>query len=344
MVSGFSNLNVGSVTSYGITGLAVNTTYFYRVRAYNSVQTSVSSNIIDQRTQAPPSDIVATAATAITQSSFYANWGASTEPVVGYLLDVATDVGFLNKVEGYDNRDIGNVLTYIVRLLTAGTTYYYRIKGYNLHGVLSVNYSNIITTATLPQVAPDAPIAIAATSTYSTGFTANWNAVAGATGYLLDVSNDERTWRSFVTGYNGLDVGNVTSFNVTGLTPSVQYYYRVRAYNADGTSVVSNTIYVTSSPPPAPTIVLSESNWNFGGSGPTYKKRIYVTLTNAASWGVLFPSDNGYIHAYDTNYNVVGGYIDLYYDGTVGTGDSVDFAVYGLDGSIVLTTFTGRWT
>ena len=44
---------------------------------------------------------------------------------------------------------------------------------------------------------------------------------------------------------NGVDVGNVTSRNVAALKPNTAYYYRVRAYNASGTSPNSNVIEVT---------------------------------------------------------------------------------------------------
>ncbi len=47
---------------------------------------------------------------------------------------------------------------------------------------------------------------------------------------------------TFVIGYQNLDVGNVTSYNVTGLQPGITYYYVVRAYNAYGTSANSNEI------------------------------------------------------------------------------------------------------
>jgi len=37
-------------------------------------------------------------------------------------------------------------------------------------------------------------------------------------------------------------VGNVTSWNVTGLVANTSYYYRVRAVNIGGTSPNSNVI------------------------------------------------------------------------------------------------------
>ena len=72
-------------------------------------------------------------------------------------------------------------------------------------------------------------------------FTANWTMVSGATGYRIDVSTS-RSFDTFVPGYQDLDVGSVTSRSVTGLTPKTDYFYRVRAYNAGGTSADSNTV------------------------------------------------------------------------------------------------------
>jgi hypothetical protein len=88
------------------------------------------------------------------------------------------------------------------------------------------------------------PVAITETDLSQNGFTAKWNSVSGATGYRLDVSSVSN-FASFLTGYENLDVSNVTSFPVTGITYGTNYYYRVRAYNANCTSSNSNTITVT---------------------------------------------------------------------------------------------------
>jgi len=50
---------------------------------------------------------------------------------------------------------------------------------------------------------------------------------------------------SFVPGYENLDVGNVTIYAVTGLTPGVTYYFRVSAVNAAGTGTYSTVTNVT---------------------------------------------------------------------------------------------------
>jgi hypothetical protein len=91
---------------------------------------------------------------------------------------------------------------------------------------------------------PSPPTANAATSVTGSGFTANWGSSGGATGYRLDVSTSS-SFGSYVSGYQNLDVGNVLSRSVGGLSAGTTYYYRVRAYNAGGTSGNSGIISVT---------------------------------------------------------------------------------------------------
>jgi Galactose oxidase-like, Early set domain/Glyoxal oxidase N-terminus/Fibronectin type III domain len=140
------------------------------------------------------------------------------------------------------------------------------------------------TPTPTPNPAPSPPVATAATNVTSSSFTANWSSVSGATGYRLDVATSGSfTGNSFVTGYRNLDVGNVTSRGVTGLNANMTYYYRVRAYNAGGTSGNSNVISVTtlanSSPTPTPTATPTPSPT----STPTATATATATPTPAES-------------------------------------------------------------
>ena len=97
-------------------------------------------------------------------------------------------------------------------------------------------------TGATPAGVPVAPVATAATKTES-AFTANWNAVNGATGYRLDVATD-RKFTNILSDYNNKDVGNITNVKVEGsnIHPNTTYYYRVRAVNSSGQSLSSNRI------------------------------------------------------------------------------------------------------
>src|SRR5947207_1327110 len=110
----------------------------------------------------------------------------------------------------------------------------------------------------LPATIPSPPIAGAATYIASNSLTANWSSVSGATGYRLDVSPNS-SFSTYVAGYQNLNVGNTTSRSVSGLNASTTYYYRVRAYNGNGTSGNSNVVNVTTLSATGPPVVITNA-------------------------------------------------------------------------------------
>jgi len=124
--------------------------------------------------------------------------------------------------------------------LSGSTTYNYKFYSEN-YGYYS---AGVTASETTDGSAPDAPVASEATSINTTSFYANWSASPQATSYRLDVST-ANNFASFVGSYNNLNVNNVTTYTVSGLTPGQTYYYRVRAVNGLGTSGQSGTITLT---------------------------------------------------------------------------------------------------
>ena len=100
------------------------------------------------------------------------------------------------------------------------------------------------------------PVANPATFVASHSFRANWRSVSGATGYRLDVATNN-SFTNYVAGYQNLNVGNALSRSVTGLSASTTYYYRVRAYNGNGTSGNSNVVHVTTLSPTGPPVAIT---------------------------------------------------------------------------------------
>jgi phosphodiesterase/alkaline phosphatase D-like protein len=246
----------------------------------------------------PPAAPTAKAATNITTTSFTANW-SSVSGATSYLLDVSTSSTFSTFLTGYQNLNLGTVITRSVSGLSAGKTYYYRVRTLSSAG--TSGNSNVISVTTVPP----APTASAATNVTNSGFTAHWSSVTGATSYLLDVSTSS-TFSSFVTGFQSRNVGNVTSFSVTGLTASTTYSYRVRALGGGGTSTNSNVIKVATVPlAKAATNVKTTSftaNWS-GVTGATSYQLDVSTSNTFSSFVTGFQNRNvGTV----TSFNVTG--------------------------------------
>ncbi len=233
-------------TSQIVTGLTAGASYQYRVRAIASSGTSSNSNVISVTTltSTVPAP-VATTATSVSSTGFIANWN-NVSGATGYRLDISTD-NFTTFLTGYNSK-IETGTFQVVTGLTSNTSYQYRVRATTSLGTSS--NSNVVSVSTSPSPIA-APVAAAASNISSTSFTANWNSVAGATGYQLDISTDNFT--TFLTGYNSkIETG--TTQVVSGLTLGATYQYRVRASNALVNSTNSNVITTVTSTKSSQTI------------------------------------------------------------------------------------------
>ncbi len=153
--------------------------------------------------------------------------------------------------------NLGNVTTYAVPGLTNGTKYYFVVRAKNGPKV-SVNSNQLNATPQAPVVIPSAPTLNNA-SAGNGQVTLSWNSVSNATGYKVKYATSSGNYTTVV------DVGNVTSYNVTNLTNGTTYYFAVVAYNSAGTSGNSNEVSATPNFVETATLFVKNVDYNAAG-------------------------------------------------------------------------------
>ncbi|KAA3663097.1 MAG: PKD domain-containing protein, partial [Calditrichaeota bacterium] len=280
-----------NVTTYASSGLAAGTTYFYRVRAYNGDGNSAYSNEANATTPgnppAAPSNLVATAQSA---SQINLSWTDNANNETGFRIERKTGSGGTYS----EIATVGtNVTSYTSSGLSAGTTYFYRIRAYNGDG--NSAYSNE-ANATTPGNPPAAPSNLVATAQSASQINLAWTDNAtNETGFRI-----ERKTGSGGTYSEIATVGtNVTSYASSGLSAGTTYFYRVRAYNGDGNSAYSNEANATTqnppNTPPIPTIAqpadgaIFTVGQNVSFFGDATDAEDGLVAASGFSWRVLTP-------------------------------------------------------
>ena len=139
-----------------------------------------------------------------------------------------------------------NLLNFTQTSLIPNTTYYYWVISYNEKCTGAPFYNMNAPLFGSATTCFQSTVAGAANPVGGNGFTANWSAVSGATGYAIDVATDIG-FTTILPGYNNLVLPTGTLLlAVNGLLPATTYYYRVRALGP-GCIANSATITVTTS-------------------------------------------------------------------------------------------------
>ncbi len=236
---------VANATSYSdSTGLAPDTTYYYRVRATNGAGPSDNSNIANGKTDAPPLPTAPAAPTSLVASALSGTlqinltWTDASNNETGFVIERSPD--------GSSNWEqiatpAANATSHSDTLnLSAGTQYFYRVRATNNVGPSSDSNIANATTATAPS-APSNLVATAAPNALTINLTWTDNA-SNETGFIVERSLDGvNGWQQIAT-----PAANATSYsNTTGLSAATQYFYRVRAVNAIGASANSDASNAT---------------------------------------------------------------------------------------------------
>lgn len=182
-VPGYSNLTVNG-TSQLVSGLAENSTYYFRARAVNDAGESGNSptgSVTTTIQNTPPSfgaNPGPISAVVGVQTSFTVS--ASGYPVPTLALASQTASGGFSFA--------GNTLTYTPPETDEGPQTF-TFTASNSEGIATQIVA--VTVSAAPPAMPSAPAAIWASLTNTTDFTAAWSAVGNAESYRLDVATNE---------------------------------------------------------------------------------------------------------------------------------------------------------
>ena len=218
-----AKINNSSTVSYNVSGLAADTTYTFRMRAYKTLSsdTAYSDYVrLVAKTQLTNTDKFV--GTAISPTAVKLDWNRN-DKVTGYIIEQYKG-GKWTQIAVTKNN---TTLTFTVKGLADATPYSFRIKTYkNADG--KTNYSGYTTVKaeTPPAAVKNARV----TSTTATWITLEWERNANVTGYAIEQYKGGKWTQIAVTKNN-----TTLKFIVKGLNPDTKYSFRIRAYKTNGT-------------------------------------------------------------------------------------------------------------
>ncbi len=242
--AGTTDANVSTRTA---TGLVAGRTYFFRVAAYNDAGYSDWTHAtftVPTPTIDAPSDIVFG---EYSNGEVPMSWTDNSDDERGFIVQFSYDG--VNWHRG--GMTEANVTSRVATSMTPGRLYYFRVAAYN-----DLGYSDWVTGQYMtPSGAPVAPGEITFSNYDASNRTVDMAWVdnsADETGFNIQYSIDGGdTW--FASGNTSADVNYRTA---TGLRVGVTYEFRVRSFNAYGSSgwtTGSFTVPISENAPAAPT-------------------------------------------------------------------------------------------
>ncbi len=258
-------------SEFTVTGLTFNTTTYYKIRAYTTVNTTKvygpTSSAISAKT------IPSTVVLSVVNTSYLSHtlsWPAI-EGASGYEIYRSTGTSTY-----YTLLKTQSTTSFLNTALAFNTQYNYKVRAYKLVGTTKIygSYSSIVSKKTLVSD----PSAIFSMTHDS--ITVSWAAVIGASGYEISIATS-------LNGTYTISTQTTLSKTYTGLSTGTAYFIKLRAYRLVSTTKVYNLtpVIITITPSlSVPVIQLS-------GLSATSATLSWLSVSGATDYEVRIKSD-----------------------------------------------------
>jgi parallel beta-helix repeat protein len=244
-----------NISTYTDSLLLSDTTYLYRIRAFNDDGISGYTNILSVTTLQfpPPEKPSGLISKEVSKFTISISWLDNSDDEDGF--EIEKSIGNNDNFNVIDTLDV-NITDFQDIGLVPDVTYYYRIRAFNQIGYS--DYSNVITITTLPLEIPNSPTLESVIILPENSVRIVWKDNSdNESGFQIERADESSEYMLIYA-----PVTDDTTWTDTLLNPGIKYYYRIRAFNNDGFSDYSDTLEVIIEiyePPVAPSSLKAES-------------------------------------------------------------------------------------
>ena len=215
-----------AAVTYTVNGLAADTTYTFRIKAYAiSGESEIYSDYVRIAGKTRIANVASFKGSAVSASAVKLDWSKN-DKATGYVIEQYKGGKWTALATTKNN----TTLTFTVKGLAEGTTYSFRIKSYRKTGsTTDFSEYTAIKAATLLDGVSDLKV----TSVTGSWITLEWAKNDKATGYSIEQYKGGK-WTVIATTKNNTTL----KFTVKGLKNDTTYSFRIRTYKTAGASNV----------------------------------------------------------------------------------------------------------